>query len=81
EIYRTSHKYPETPSAIELIFFAATVASGAIENCVFETIAWVAPQDLPEMDFLDADREFIAKLSNGDIQLPRVTGGKRDSAS
>ncbi|MGH9709224.1 MAG: (deoxy)nucleoside triphosphate pyrophosphohydrolase [Candidatus Acidiferrales bacterium] len=81
EIYGTSHKYPEMPSAIELIFFIATIESGAIENRVFEAIAWVAPQDLPEMDFLDADREFIAKLSNGDIQLPRVTGGKRDSAS
>ncbi|MGH9728128.1 MAG: (deoxy)nucleoside triphosphate pyrophosphohydrolase [Candidatus Acidiferrales bacterium] len=81
EIYRTSHKYPEMPSPLELIFFAAMIESSEIDNRVFEAIEWVAPHKLPEMDFLDADREFISKLATGDIQLQRVTGAKHKPSS
>lgn len=79
EIYHTSHKYPEMPSAVELIFFASAIESGEIDNRVFEAIAWVAPHKLPEMDFLEADRELIAKLASGDIELSRVTCAKRQA--
>ena len=81
EIYRATHKYPEMPSAVELIFFAATIELGEIHNRVFEAIAWITPQELLEMDFLEADRELIAKLATGDIQLSRVTGAKREISS
>jgi len=81
EIYRTRHKYPEMPSVVELIFFAAKIEAGEMENRVFEAIAWVTPQKLPEMDFLDADRELIAKLATGDIQLLCVTGAKPRASS
>ena len=81
EIYRTKHKYAEMPSAIELIFFAATIESGEIDNRVFEEIAWVAPRKLAEMDFLDADREFITQLATGDIQPQRVTDAKHEASS
>ncbi|MHB8486001.1 MAG: (deoxy)nucleoside triphosphate pyrophosphohydrolase [Candidatus Acidiferrales bacterium] len=81
EIYRTKHKYPEMPSAVELIFFAATIESGEIHNRVFEEISWVTPRELLEIDFLEADRELIAKLATGDIQLSRVTGAKREISS
>jgi len=81
EIYHTRHKYPEMPSAVELIFFAATIELGEIHNRVFEAISWVRPQELQEIDFLEADRELIAKLATGDIQLSRVTGAKREISS
>ncbi|HEV2616880.1 MAG TPA: (deoxy)nucleoside triphosphate pyrophosphohydrolase [Candidatus Acidoferrales bacterium] len=81
ELYRTNHKYPEIPSPVELIFFTATIESGEIDNRVFETIAWAAPQKLPEMDFLDADREFISKLATGDIQLQCVADAKHAPSS
>lgn len=81
EIYRTSHKYPEMPSAVELIFFAATIEAGEVDNRVFEAIAWVTPQELPEMDFLEADRDLIAKLATSDIPLLRVTGAKHETSS
>lgn len=81
EIYRTKHKYAEMPSAIELIFFAATIESGEIDNRIFEAIAWVAPQTLPEMDFLDADRELIGKLATGEIELSRVTSMEHKTSS
>jgi 8-oxo-dGTP diphosphatase len=80
EIYRGSYKYPEMPFAIELIFFVATI-KGEIDNRVFEAIEWVAPEKLPEMNFLDADRDLISKLATGDIQLSRVTCGKRLTSS
>lgn len=81
EIYRTTHKYAEMPSAIELIFFAATIGSGQIENRIFEAIAWVPPHKLEEMDFLDADRAFISKLATGEIELSRVTDAKHETSS
>jgi 8-oxo-dGTP diphosphatase len=65
EIYRTQHKYAEFPDTVELIFFKAHVEAGKIENRIFEQIAWVEPGKLREMDFLDADREFVAKLADG----------------
>lgn len=81
EIYRTTHKYVQMPSAIRLIFFAATIGSGQIENRIFEAVAWVPPHKLAEMDFLDADREFISTLATGDIELPRVTDAKHETSS
>ncbi|MGB7024999.1 MAG: (deoxy)nucleoside triphosphate pyrophosphohydrolase [Candidatus Acidiferrales bacterium] len=72
EIHRTKHKYAEMPSPVELIFFAATIESGQIDNRIFEAIAWVAPHKLAEMEFLDADREFISQLATGDIQSWRA---------
>lgn len=81
EIHRTKHKYAEMPSAIELIFFAATIESGEIDNRIFEAIAWVAPQTLPEMDFLDADRGLIGKLATGEIELSRVTSMEHKTSS
>ena len=81
EIYRTRHKYPQMPSAVELIFFAATIESDQVDNRIFEAIAWVTPQKLQEMDFLDADREFISKLATGDIPISRVTSAKQSTSS
>lgn len=63
EIYRTRHKYAEMPEAVELIFFEARIEAGEIENRIFEQIAWVEPERLCKMDFLEADREFIEKLA------------------
>jgi 8-oxo-dGTP diphosphatase len=80
EIYRTRHKYPQMPSAVELIFFATTIGSGEGDNHIFEATAWVAPRELPAMDFLDADRELISKLATGDISISRVTGAKRQAS-
>ena len=65
EIYRTRHKYAEMPEAVELIFFAARIETGEIENRIFERIAWVEPENLREMDFLEGDHEFVEKLASG----------------
>jgi 8-oxo-dGTP diphosphatase len=69
EIYRTEHRYAELTEPIELIFFAATIESGEPQNLAFEQIAWRAPQSLPELNFLPADRELIEKLSTGALRI------------
>lgn len=73
EIYRTRHKYPEMQERVELIFLEARVESEEIQNRVFETIDWVEPERLKELDFLEADRELIRELGAGEICIPRET--------
>jgi 8-oxo-dGTP diphosphatase len=63
EIFRTRHQYPELGEAIDLIFFSATVTPADIRNQAFETMEWRQPQTLHELNFLPADREFVAMLS------------------
>jgi len=70
EVYRTTHKYAEMTQAIELIFFAARITRGQIKNLNFEQILWRAPESLPELNFLPADRELIDKLAAGSLRLP-----------
>ena len=63
EIFRTRHQYSELGEAIDLIFFSATVAPADIRNQAFETMEWRQPQTLHELNFLPADREFVAMLA------------------
>jgi mutator protein MutT len=67
EIYRTQHRYAEMNEPIELIFFAASVATSEVRNLIFERIEWLEPRTLPELKFLPADRELIEKLASGTI--------------
>ncbi|MFZ3216612.1 MAG: NUDIX domain-containing protein [Candidatus Acidiferrales bacterium] len=66
EVYRTENRYAEMREAIELIFFAVRVAPGEIHNVVFERMEWRAPESLEELDFLEADREFVRRLVRGE---------------
>ncbi|MGA8037586.1 MAG: NUDIX domain-containing protein [Candidatus Acidiferrales bacterium] len=69
ELLRAKHQYAQMSEPIDLIFLRATIASGEIENRVFESIAWREPHTLPELNFLPADRELIHQLSTGKIKL------------
>ena len=64
EVYRTRYRYPDG-FAVELLFFEVTEHRGALQNLSFETIRWAAPADLPALDFLEADRELVARLAEG----------------
>lgn len=77
QVFRTTHSYAEMRHPIELIFFAAAVTPGEIHNLEFEQIAWRAPQSLPELNFLAADRELIAKLASGEIRVDRTAESDR----
>lgn len=69
EVYRTRHRYPELPEELELIFFTAQIESGTPRNLAFEQIVWARPQELPQMEFLPADKELIALLANRRLEL------------
>jgi 8-oxo-dGTP diphosphatase len=74
ELFRVRHQYPQMGEPIELIFFAASLDSHAIQNLAFETMEWRLPADLSELNFLSADRDLIEKLASGALRLPRWKG-------
>ncbi len=72
EVHRLRHQYASTGVPFELVFFVASAAPGDVRNLEFERIEWREPKSLPELNFLEADRDLIAKLASGEIQLPPV---------
>ena len=69
EVFRTQHTYPQMREGVELIFFDVDPGAAELENRIFEKIEWVEPETLAQMDFLDADRELIAKLASEEIRI------------
>jgi 8-oxo-dGTP diphosphatase len=67
ELFRTQHRYAEFSDPIELIFLAATVDAREIRNNVFESMEWRATSAFGELNFLPADREFIALLARASV--------------
>jgi 8-oxo-dGTP diphosphatase len=65
ELFRTRHRYAEMAEPIELVFFSATLDPKSIRNLAFETMEWRGRETLAELNFLPADREFLAKLGAG----------------
>jgi len=63
ELFGTQHRYAEMREPIELTFFAASINPDTARNLAFERMEWRAPETLTELNFLPADREFIAKLA------------------
>jgi 8-oxo-dGTP diphosphatase len=70
EVHRLRHQYASTGVPFELVFFAASAAPEKIRNLEFERIEWRDFKRLPELDFLAADRDLVAKLASGEIRLP-----------
>ncbi len=69
EVYRSLHQYAEMTEPIELIFFSASADPGQMRNLIFEKVEWRTPESLPELNFLPADRELIAKIANGALTI------------
>lgn len=69
ELFRTTHRYAELSEPIELTFYSASLNTDLIRNLAFETMEWRAPQSLPELNFLPADREFVAMLATNDFAI------------
>lgn len=60
------HSY--TPGVvIELYFFRVERWSGEIRNMVFADIRWVKRSDIPQLDFLAADRELVQEIAAGGV--------------
>ena len=65
EVFRLRHRYPDR--FVEVVFFDVPHYDGAPENRIFERIEWVARGDLPTYPFLEADRDLVEKLAQGEI--------------
>jgi len=70
EVHRLRHQYGSTGMPFELVFFSVSAPADEIQNLEFERIEWRKPRDLPKLDFLEADRDLVAKLASGAIRLP-----------
>jgi 8-oxo-dGTP diphosphatase len=53
--------------AVDLQFFAVREFSGELENRIFAQLKWTPLENLPEYDFLPADRGLIRDLASGKL--------------
>ena len=53
--------------AVELHFYRVQHYEGEMENRIFEQIRWVDRRDLPQFDFLAADRDLIQQIAAGKV--------------
>jgi 8-oxo-dGTP diphosphatase len=65
ELARYEHDYP-SGSRVHLLFFAVREFAGDPAARAFQQIAWIELQDLPELDFLEGDLDFVKRLARGD---------------
>jgi 8-oxo-dGTP diphosphatase len=61
ELWRTRHYY-QPDRAVDLFFFLATF-TGDFSNRVFADVGWVARDELPTLDFLEADSGLVRFLT------------------
>jgi 8-oxo-dGTP diphosphatase len=62
EILRYSYRYPNW-NEVELTFFRVQKYQGHIRNLAFESLAWVLPDELESLDFLEGDRRVVDLLA------------------
>ena len=67
ELARYEHDYANG-SRVHLLFFAVTNLAGEPEARIFKQICWTAVRDLPALDFLEGDLDFVRRLSRGDFE-------------
>jgi 8-oxo-dGTP diphosphatase len=65
-VTRIRHNYRHG-GAVDLQFYAVHEFSGEIVNHIFHQLLWVRLEDLPNYDFLAADRGLIRDLAAGKL--------------
>ena len=65
-VTRVRHNYRHG-GAVDLQFYAVHSFEGQLENRIFHQVKWVKLEDLPEYDFLAADRGLIRDLAAGKL--------------
>ena len=65
EVFRLRHRYPDR--YVEVVFFSVPSFRGEARNQVFEAITWAKRAELPNFDFLEADRELVSRIARGEI--------------
>lgn len=62
ELWSTTHRYPGR-EPVELHFFSVSVLAARIEGAGFAEVRWQSLGRLVVLDFLEADRELVRRLS------------------
>jgi 8-oxo-dGTP diphosphatase len=65
-ITRIRHHY-RRGGAVDLQFFAVRAFTGEIDNRIYQQVRWVRLEDLPEYEFLAADRGLVKDLAAGKL--------------
>ncbi|MGC2110279.1 MAG: NUDIX domain-containing protein [Candidatus Korobacteraceae bacterium] len=66
KVAQLQHHY-QNGNAVELHFFVVTQYQGELQNRIFREIRWVPRQELPTLDFLDADRALVRQIAEGKL--------------
>lgn len=66
KVAQLQHHY-QNGNAVELHFFIVEHYEGELQNRIFREIRWVKRQDLPALDFLDADRTLVQQIAKGKL--------------
>ena len=66
EVVRIRHTY-RNGGAVELRFYLVENFDGELENRIFKDVRWVAREELPAYDFLDADKKLVKDIAAGKI--------------
>ncbi len=54
-------------NSVALRFFLVEQFQGELQNRIFRDVRWMKKQDLPALDFLDADRTLVQQLARGEL--------------
>ena len=65
-ITRIRHNYRHG-GAVDLQFFAVHEFAGELKNRIFQQLRWTRLEELPEYEFLAADRTLIRDLAAGKL--------------
>ena len=66
EVIRYEYSYGGKPPIL-LIFKRVTDFTGEPGSHAFEQIRWLSRTEMPELDFLSGDIDFVRRLANGEL--------------
>jgi 8-oxo-dGTP diphosphatase len=66
EVSAFQYTYPNG-FQVNLVFFRVDGYVGEMANQAFKQILWVEPRELLNYDFLEADRDLVARIARGDL--------------
>jgi 8-oxo-dGTP diphosphatase len=66
QVAQLQHQY-QNGNAVDLRFFVVEQYAGELQNRIFREIRWVKRGELPELDFLDADRTLVQQIARGEL--------------
>jgi 8-oxo-dGTP diphosphatase len=71
EVTSFEYAYPGK-QAVRLVFHQVREFAGDPDFSQFAAARWTAEQELPELDFLEADVDLVKRLARGEFPSPRL---------